>query len=933
MKLAVRCLIVVLALGGLAPAGTLEEDFRDPPVTARPYVWWHWMGPNFSKEGITKDLEAMKASGIGGATILNITSSVQNNAAPTGNNPWPEQTFRGPAYWDAVRHAAAEAARLGLELGMHNTPGYSTTGGPWIDEERSMQKLFWSSVELEGGKQVTVKLPRPTLRMPHSTFYRDIAVLAVPAGVPVVPVKQIRDVTSHCTAAGELEWDAPAGSWIVYRLGHGSMMRPPTPVPDDLQGKALEVDKMSIVQTRFHWTNVIEPMRQELGPLLGTSLRHLLIDSYEAGIQNWTPSFREEFVRRKGYDPLPWLMTMSALTRSDNPTNKARDRVIESEVQTERFEWDYRDVVAALFHEHGWKPAADMIHAAGCTLQWEPYAGPFDTPAGAALADLPMGEFWAHTAGGAGPALIGAARAAGRRMIGAEAFSGAPFASRWTEAPAMLRLSGDGALSAGVNHLVLHHWVHQPFDDRYKPGLGMGWWGTHFGRHQTWAELGKEFYRYLGRCQALLQRGETPIHHVNVGTSFDRNADLIPVRAFLDDVRVEDGMIVLPSGRRYAIVNLPHDGTLLPEVVRQIERVLIDGGTVVAARPDRSPSLAGYPECDTEIATLAARIWGNAGWNGRLFTDLRTALAARGLRLGVEPVPPVRGLVATQHRRDHDANIFFLSNRKDTPVTQTFTFAVTDKPPEIWDPETGMIELASSWQVKAGRTEVELTLGGVKSVFVVFRSHPTGAQRAATTPVAAVPLEGPWAVNLEPMVGGSSAIRLDALRSLSDHADPDVRYFSGTAVYRTSFTLGTIPARLDLDLGDVRDLVGVTINGRDCGVWWHPPFTRDVTPALREGVNELELAVVNTWHNRLVGDEQFPADFTWDKPPPPLIVDKEPVDVGRAMKAYPDWFLQNRPRPQSGRKAFTVWYYHRQDTPLIPSGLLGPVRLQSHDVR
>lgn len=929
MKPLFRSLIVALALGGLVHAGTLEEDFRTPPMAARPYVWWHWMGPNFSKEGITKDLEAMKDSGIGGATILNITSSVQNNAAPTGSNPWPEQTFRSPAYWEAVRHAAAEADRLGLELGMHNTPGYSTTGGPWIDEERSMQKLFWSTVEVKGSTTVNLKLPRPTLRMPHSTFYHDIAVLAVPAGKHIVPRKEILDLTAQCTGPGELSWDAPAGSWIVYRLGHGSTMRPPTPLPDDLAGKALEVDKMSLDQTRFHWTNVIEPMQKELGPLVGKSLRHFLIDSYEAGIQNWTPGFREEFTRRKGYDPVPWLMTISALTKNEHPSRPGRERTIETAEQTERFEWDYRDVVATLFHAHGWQPAADMIHAAGCSLQWEPYAGPFDTPAGAALADVPMVEFWTHTAGGASPAVVGAARAAGRRAIGAEAFSGAPFTSRWTETPAMLRTSGDGAFGGGVNRLVLHHWVHQPFADTFKPGLGMGWWGTHFGRHQTWAQLGKEFYRYLGRCQALLQHGETPVHYVNVGVSTDRDADLITVRSFLDDVRVENGMIVVPSGRRYSLVRVPHEGSLLPEVVHQIRRVLADGGTVVAERPDRSPSLAGYPQCDAEVRALAADIWGDAAWKGRLYADLPTALKARGLRPTVELVPPRRGLFATQHRRDAEGDIFFISNRQDQPATQAWSFAVADRQPEIWDPETGTIELAAGWREAGGRTEVDITLGGGKSMFVVFREHATGVRRPVAKPAAVRALAGRWTVSLDPMVGERSTIELESLKSLSDHPDPSVKYFSGTATYRTSFTLDAVPDRMDLDLGDVRDLVGVTVNGQDCGVWWHPPFVREVSRALRAGENTLELAVVNTWHNRLVGDEQFPADFDWDKPPPPAVVNGQSIDLGRAMKAYPDWFLENRPRPEAGRKAFTVWYYHRQDTPLIPSGLLGPVRLQT----
>jgi len=142
---------------------SLEEQFLNPPTSVKPYVWWHWMGSNFSKEGITKDLEAMKESGIGGATIFNLASAVQESHYPTLNNPWPEQTYRSPAYWDALKHAAAEADWLGLEIGLHNTVGYSTTGGPWIDEERSMQRLVWSDTTVTGGNQLSVSLSKPVL--------------------------------------------------------------------------------------------------------------------------------------------------------------------------------------------------------------------------------------------------------------------------------------------------------------------------------------------------------------------------------------------------------------------------------------------------------------------------------------------------------------------------------------------------------------------------------------------------------------------------------------------------------------------------------------------------------------------------------------------------------------------------------------------------
>ncbi|MCX6873867.1 MAG: glycosyl hydrolase [Verrucomicrobia bacterium] len=227
-----------------AEAATLEMDFSNPPVTVRPYVWWHWMGPNISKDGITRDLEAMKEAGIGGATIFHITSAVTVGAKPTGNCPWPEITYRSPQWWELMKHAAAEANRLGLELGMHNCVGYATTGGPWITPARGMQQLVRKMQAVQGGKQVMIDLPLP------GSNPVDLGVFAVPAE-GVIPLDKIIDLSAKMDAKGHLVWDAPAGAWNVYRIGYAFSGRQPSPMPDDVLNKAFEVDKMSVGSNRY----------------------------------------------------------------------------------------------------------------------------------------------------------------------------------------------------------------------------------------------------------------------------------------------------------------------------------------------------------------------------------------------------------------------------------------------------------------------------------------------------------------------------------------------------------------------------------------------------------------------------------------------------------------------------------------------------------
>ena len=942
-----------------AAESTLEPDFRNPPVKTRPYVWWHWMGSNFSKEGITKDLEAMKASGIGGATIFNIASAVQESHKPTLNNPWPDQTYRSPKYWDALRHAAAEAERLGLEIGLHNTVGYSTTGGPWIDEEKNMQKVVSKSVRVDGGKRVSIEIPRPDPTRYGSwgntgrsfTRFRDIAVLAVPADGDVDPEKTI-DLTSSFKD-NRLDWDAPAGTWQVVRFAHAPTGANPHPLPDELIGKTLEVDKINLATNRYHWDQVIEPMKQHLGPYLGKSFKHFLIDSYEAGPQNWTPGFREEFRKRKGYDPLPWLLTLE-------------QRSVGNADLSARFKWDYDDVIRALYYENGWLTGHGKMKAVGMDLQFEPYGGTFDTVEGTALADIPMGEFWTSKGGGISSTIASAAQAAGRTVVGAEAFTGPPTLSQWTETPSFLKRSADGTFASGANRLILHHWVHQPFDDRYKPGMGMGWWGTHFNRHQTWAKDGTAFFQYLGRTQALLQSGETPSDFVSVGKS--QGADIISWREFREGLKVRDGRIVLSSGRSYPFLGIPHDGRLLATDVSRIASLLKEGAVIVCAKPGGAPGLSGYPQSDAEVK--ASTLWNDepvrSVGKGKLYTKGDTAAASRDFKITpLIQFPGASGIAGTA-RQTRNEILFFVANTTDqttTDQTTTFTasFRIAGKRPELWDAENGSIRFAPVWRQKDGRTEVDLTLTAYRSIFVVFRDSPLPADHVVSlvpqssgiiltatpdgkvaasssfatraelifasgkresitipSPPAPAPLLGPWQVSLDSPVDQKHSLSLPGLINLTSHTDPAVKYFSGTATYSQKFEIPALKSPVHLDLGQVHDLARVTVNDRDLGVLWQPPFIIDISSALKTGENHLEIAVTNTWHNRLVGDEQFPADFEWGE---------DRAEKGHAMKAYPEWFLKNQPRPEQGRKAFVTWYYHRKDTPLIPAGLIGPVTL------
>ncbi|MDR1887471.1 MAG: hypothetical protein LBQ70_06090 [Prevotellaceae bacterium] len=783
---------------GTAPLAILAKQFVSPPIEYRPHVWWHWLGSNFRKEGITKDLEAMKEAGIGGATIFNIASSVQNTHAPIENNPWPEQTFRGEAYWDAFRHTLAEAKRLGLTIGLHGTPGYATTGGPWIPEERGMQTLVFSDIRVTGNRVIDSVLQKPELPRykgyapeygKRATYYRDVAVVAVPDKNDAAP-SDVIDISEHMDTTGLLRWQAPKGNWIISRIGHAPTMANPHPLPDDIIGKALEVDKMSREDNIYHWQQLLDPLKEHIGQYFGNTFKYIWIDSYESGDQNWTPGFREEFVRMKGYDPLPFIALQHA--------HREQSTVPES------FSTDNRQVISQLFVDNSWKTAAEMIHSYGLQLYWEPYYGPFNqyhNDECIAIADLPINEFWTGGDGYTGNFGMLSAKL-GKRIVAAEAFTGPPQLSRYTEDPAFLKRPADGCYAGGVNLYFLHHWVHQPFDDKYQPGMGMGWWGTHFGRHQTWFRPGKAFFTYLARCQMLLQQG-----------------------------------------------------------------------TLVSTN------------------------------NGVL------------------------------HRTTNDADIFFITNLGDSALSRTFEFPVREKTPELWDAYRGTIRQTNEWREANGSIAVDLKLEKDESVFVVFPKNAECAYAKLRLPPVKVldekilkQLDGSWNVSFQPKLGQPFKRDFESLVDFSLHNDDEIKYFAGTASYETNFSLESEDlgknVRILLDAGTLNDIAELEVNGKNAGVLWNPPYKTDISPYIKKGNNKIVIHVTNNWANRLIGDEQYPADFEWG-------TDRD--DAGRAMKAFPDWFIKNQARP-SERKAFTIWYYYRKDDPLQPAGLLGPVRIIKQNV-
>jgi hypothetical protein len=951
-------------------ADALIAGFQSPPDSARPWVYWYFMDGNLSREGITADLEAMAVAGIGGAIFLEV-----NIGVPRG----PVE-FMSPAWRELFVHAVREADRLGIEIALGSGPGWCGTGGPWVKPEQSMQHLVASETNVTGPTRFDAELPRPQPRKPFfgektltpelarqwREFYRDVAVLAfptprgnrriadidekalyqrapyssqpnvkpflpAPADFPTVPAEEtvarvrVIDLTARLTPDGRLSWEVPAGDWTILRFGRTATGQTTRPAPTP--GLGFETDKFDPAALDAHFGQFAGRLLAEVGPArrAGRGLTTLHFDSWEMSAQNWSARFREEFQQRRGYDPLRFLPAMTG-------------RLVDSVETTERFLWDLRQTAQELVIANHVTRLRDLGRRHGLVFSSEPYdMNPCADLSAGAVADVPMCEFWWRGFDTAYSVIEAAsiAHTTGRTIVAAEAFTSQP-GEDWRAHPAVMKALGDWAFCTGVNRLAFHRYQHQPWLDR-RPGMRMGSYGVHWERTQTWWPLVPAYHRYLSRCQFLLRQDRPvadllylaaegaphvfrPPPSALLGSPPDRrgyNFDGIAPEALRERVSVRDGRLVLPEGTSYRVLVLPERETMTPDLLLKVKELVAAGATVIGPRPRKSPGLQGFPQCDTEVARLAAEIWGpcdgravkeHSFGKGRVIWDATAhaesgkepaqygdyAIAARALAaMGVTPDFEADGPVRFIHRSVDGAEFYFVANREARPLETRCVFRVAGKAPELWDPLTGQRRALPEFAERAGRTTVPLRFEPEQSFFVVFRGDAGRASAPRRNFPALRPLvelTGPWQVAFDPQWGGPAMVTFEALDDWSKRSEPGIKHYSGLSVYRQRFDAPPTASQsaVHLDLGIVRNLAGVRLNGRDLGVVWCSPWRVDISAALRPAGNELEITVANLWPNRLIGDLAL---------------------------------------PEAERRTWTTRNPFKADTPLLESGLLGPVRL------
>lgn len=482
---------MLLAFAACTPK--VEKDliaaFENPEGDARPVMIWQWMDGWVTKEGITRDLEAYAAAGIGGVQNFQVGGPVQTAFGSEGCE------IGSPEWKELMRFAMEECARLGLTFGTHNCPGWSSSAYPDITPEYSMLEIVWTQTRLPAGR-TRARLSQPGARR---DFYRDICVLALPAGQQVV--SETVDISASMSADGSLEWDGGAGkAWDIYRFGYTTKERwngSTSPV----SGAGLECDKMSREAVLRFWKGYPTMILEIAGELAGKTLVNFEIDSYEQKTQTWTPKMEEEFESHRGYALRRWLPVLAG-------------RTVESAGRSEQFLKDWQATIEDLFAENYYGYMAELVkQTPGMRLLIQPYGEPLD-PEKVVRQDedfIICGEFWTNPPTWGGRSIwqvSDLAHRLDRREVYAEGFTCWPL-NAWEDDPNSLKKMADRVFCVGINRLMLHAAAANPWPD-VRPGMTFGKWGTQFTPGNTWWEAGgaAALYRYFAQCQALLQRGD-----------------------------------------------------------------------------------------------------------------------------------------------------------------------------------------------------------------------------------------------------------------------------------------------------------------------------------------------------------------------------------------------------------------------------------------
>ena len=740
----------------------------------------------------------------------------------------------------------------------------------------------------------------------------------------IVKKEDIIDLTSNMDEEGNLAWDAPEGEWKIIRYGYTCTDSHVSTSSGDWQGSVL--DYMSKEAFDFYWNDVVEPIFEAAGDHVGTTLKYMETDSWECGGMNWTDKFAEEFMQYRGYNLTNYLPIVAGYVVEDIETSNA-------------FLSDFRKTLGDLVAYNHYAQFQQYAHKYNMGIQPEsagPHAGPMDGIKNYGFSDIVMSEFWSPSPHRPKPfnrfflkQASSAAHIYGKKIVGAESFT--TIGPHWNDELWHDQKSAfDHEICAGLNRMYFHTFTCSPPESGL-PGQEY-FAGTHVNPQVTWWEQSGAFIDYMHRIQSVVQEGKFiadvlyyfgdhvpnvfPHKHTDpagVMPGFDYD---VTDETILLKLKMKDGKVIVPGGVEYRVLVLPDHKVLSMEVLKKIEELLQQGAQVIGYKPQNAVSLVGGEQQKNEFQTLADKIWGTElsekGAKKYGKGMVTWGITAREYLLSKD-VPADFGIRENDSKTDFDyihykngkSDIYFVTNQTTKRQKVNAVFRVSGLQPELWDALTGEIREANAFTQHDGLTTVPLTLEPYGSIMVVFNweisdNKQGTAQHNYFDFETLAEITGEWTVNFDPKWGGPETVVFPELLDWTTHSDTGIKYYSGKVVYNKTFIMDSeleAGKQYFLKLGSVKDLgiAEVTINGKDKGVVWTTPFRVEISEELQKGENTLEIKVVNSWYNRVAGDQTFP--------------DKKQY-TSTNIELHHDF---------RGRRI--------DEFPLEPSGLLGPVTI------
>lgn len=727
-----------------------------------------------------------------------------------------------------------------------------------------------------------------------------------------VRTEQILNLTDKLDAEGRLHWQIPQGRWTILRCGFTPTDARVSTSSQGWQGRV--VDYMNAAAFRAYWNEVVVPLLSDIGPAAGRTLKYLQTDSWECGGMNWTDNFAVEFQKRRGYDPIVYLPVIAG-------------KIVDSRTVSNAFLADFRKTIADCVADNHYQVFAELAHQYNMGIQPEsggPHAGPFDAIKCLGRSDMMMSEFWVPSPHRPRPAdrfyvkqAASAAHIYGRPLVGAESFTS--IGPHWNDVLwKSQKPSMDHEFCSGLNLIFLHTFTCSP------PSMGLPgqeyFAGTHINPQVTWWDYSDAFFKYIARCQYLLQKGKFTAdvlyyygdHVPNVARlKEDDPAKVLPGfdydltnEEILLQLKVEDGQIVVPGGLRYRLLVLPDHKVLSLAALEKIDQLVRQGASVLGPKPQRLVSLTGGWAAQEKFKSLADQLWPvqppekgqQQVGSGRIIwgKTARQVLIDDGILPDFENHSDA--LLDYIHYTIDAMDVYFVCNQTEQTQDAVCRFRISNRQAELWNPLTGQIRRNIRQTQVGSQTEIPLRFDPYGSLFVVFQDTapktPAGAQTDFSTCVSVLTISGPWRVHFDPTWGGPAETVFEQLISWTEHPEEGIRFYSGKAAYEADFAFDKQPnARYWLDLGRVEDvgIARIRLNGQDLGIVWTPPFRAEITNTLQAGKNHLAVDVINSWRNRLIGDRDLPAGQRRTK---------------TNIRALPQWTLQE-------------------------SGLLGPVQILS----